>query len=225
MGRYFCLVKGDWEAGLPHLAQGDDPALRALAEDDLKQTPPVWKPAAGVAPPAQVPAAAAMKLADAWWDLAQKAHDQERDCMLVRAGYWYEEVAAGPEAGQYSTKLDLRRQALAKQGIEVPPARVVMNSIGMPLVLIPPGEFEMGATPEEIQWALAEGKHKSKLVLTEAPWRAVKISKPFYLATYHVTQAEYERVMGVNPSAFTEKQMDMSVFKPPLAKSKFSITP
>ena len=57
LGRYFCLVKGDWEAGLPHLAQGDDPDLKALAEEDLKQTPPVWKPAAGVASPAPVPAA------------------------------------------------------------------------------------------------------------------------------------------------------------------------
>ena len=34
---------------------------------------------------------------------------------------------------------------------------------------------------------------------------------------YQVTQAEYEKVMGVNPSAFTEKQMDASAFKPPLA--------
>jgi formylglycine-generating enzyme required for sulfatase activity len=96
------------------------------------------------------------------------------------------------------------------------------NSIGMRLVLIPPGEFEMGSTPDEIQWALEEGKkyavdkHYPEHVPTESPRHHVKISKPFYLATYPVTQAEYEKVMGVNPSAFTEKQIDASTFKPPL---------
>jgi formylglycine-generating enzyme required for sulfatase activity len=44
----------------------------------------------------------------------------------------------------------------------------------------------------------------------------VKITKPFYLAMYQVTQGEYEKVMGTNPSAFTEKQVDVSTFKPPL---------
>ena len=37
---------------------------------------------------------------------------------------------------------------------------------------------------------------------------------------YPVTQAEYEKVMGVNPSAFTEKQMDVSGFQPPLPKEQ-----
>lgn len=44
----------------------------------------------------------------------------------------------------------------------------------------------------------------------------MKISKPFYLAMYHVTQGEYEKVMGVNPSAFCAKQMDAAAFQPPL---------
>jgi formylglycine-generating enzyme required for sulfatase activity len=44
----------------------------------------------------------------------------------------------------------------------------------------------------------------------------VKITKPYYMAIYPVTQGEYEKIMGVNPSAFTEKQMNASAFKPPL---------
>jgi formylglycine-generating enzyme required for sulfatase activity len=31
------------------------------------------------------------------------------------------------------------------------------NSLGMPLVLIPPGEFEMGSTDEVVKSALEEG--------------------------------------------------------------------
>src|SRR5262249_20941083 len=34
-GKYLCFRKGDWEAGLPLLAAGKDPALQALAKKDL----------------------------------------------------------------------------------------------------------------------------------------------------------------------------------------------
>jgi formylglycine-generating enzyme required for sulfatase activity len=47
--------------------------------------------------------------------------------------------------------------------------------------LIPPGEFDV---------FLFEGK------------RRVRITKSFYLGAYEVTQAEYERVVGENPSSF-----------------------
>jgi formylglycine-generating enzyme required for sulfatase activity len=48
----------------------------------------------------------------------------------------------------------------------------------------------------------------------------VRISKPFYLAMYPVTQAEYQKVMGTNPSAFTEKQVDVStLINPPLPEA------
>jgi formylglycine-generating enzyme required for sulfatase activity len=221
LGRYLCLAKGDWETGLPHLARGDDAELKALADDDLKHIPLRWRPEAGVRPPAPVPAAAAMKLADRWWDRAEKASGRERECMLVRAGYWYEEVAAGPEAAQYSSTLDLRRRALAKQAIEIPHKTVMVNSLGMPLVLIPAGQFEMGSTPAELAWAEAGGKRDKAIewyferVSHEAPQHRVEISKPFYLGMYAVTQAEYEKVMGVNPSAFTARQMPDSAFKTP----------
>jgi serine/threonine-protein kinase len=97
------------------------------------------------------------------------------------------------------------------------------NSIGMKLVFVPPGEFEMGSTPEEVQWAL-EYAQKNKItdkyyldrVPSEAPRHQVKISKPFYLAMYPVTQMEYQKVMGTNPSSFTEKQVEVATFKPPL---------
>ena len=55
------------------------------------------------------------------------------------------------------------------------------NAIGMKLVLIPPGEFVMG-----------EGGDAHKVCIT----------KPFYLGKYEVTQEEWERVMGNNPSEF-----------------------
>ena len=48
----------------------------------------------------------------------------------------------------------------------------------------------------------------------------MKIGKPFYLAIYPVTQGEYEKVMGINPSAFSAKQMEASAFQPPLSEAE-----
>ncbi len=70
--------------------------------------------------------------------------------------------------------------------------REVTNSIGMKLVLIPPGEFMMGSPEDE------DGRSD-----VEGPQHRVRITKPFYLAVYPVTQEEYERMMGTNPSYFS----------------------
>ena len=62
----------------------------------------------------------------------------------------------------------------------------------MKLALIPAGEFLMGAATE-----------RRKPGNDEKPQHRVKITKPFYLGTYEVTQREFERVMGRNPSWFS----------------------
>ncbi|MGA2035202.1 MAG: SUMF1/EgtB/PvdO family nonheme iron enzyme, partial [Thermoguttaceae bacterium] len=84
----------------------------------------------------------------------------------------------------------------------------ITNSIGMKLVLIPPGEFDMGATPEEIARALEEGKKNQEgpayldRLPGEGPRHRVRISRPFCLGEYPVSQKEYSIVMGWNPSAY-----------------------
>jgi formylglycine-generating enzyme required for sulfatase activity len=101
------------------------------------------------------------------------------------------------------------------------------NSIGMEFVLIPPGEFDMGSTKEEQAWMIDRMKKEkggsesalgesASFIASESPVHRVKITWPFYLGKYPVTQAEYERVMGINPSAFAGKPLDGSTFVPPL---------
>jgi formylglycine-generating enzyme required for sulfatase activity len=68
----------------------------------------------------------------------------------------------------------------------------VENSVGMRLTVIPSGEFMMGAPDDEL------GSR-----IDERPVHQVKISTPFLLGVYEVTQAEYEKVTGVNPSYFS----------------------
>ena len=66
----------------------------------------------------------------------------------------------------------------------------ITNSIGMKLVLIPKGTFMMGSPETEKGRQENETQHE------------VTISKDYYLGVYEVTQAQYEKVMGKNPSHF-----------------------
>ena len=66
-------------------------------------------------------------------------------------------------------------------------AQTFRNSLGMEFVLIPAGEFQMGSSTGEV---------------AAKPPHMVRISTPFYLGKYEVTQAQWHAVMGTNPSAF-----------------------
>jgi len=63
----------------------------------------------------------------------------------------------------------------------------VVNSVGMLLVPLPAGEFQMGSPTSEAGPNSSETPHP------------VKITKPFYLGVYEVTQQQYEKVMGARP--------------------------
>ncbi len=84
---------------------------------------------------------------------------------------------------------DRRYLAAASRPAEAPARdeKLVKNSIGMELVLIPAGEFMMGTPETESDRYSKEIQHR------------IRITKPFYLGKHEVTQAEYERVMGTNP--------------------------
>ncbi|MGB2614610.1 MAG: SUMF1/EgtB/PvdO family nonheme iron enzyme [Phycisphaerae bacterium] len=67
---------------------------------------------------------------------------------------------------------------------------IVHEATGIELVFIPVGEFLMGSPASEAQRNDDETQHR------------VIISRPFYLGKYEVTQGEWQRVMGSNPSNF-----------------------
>ncbi len=67
----------------------------------------------------------------------------------------------------------------------------IKNSVGMTLVRVPAGEFVMGAADSE-----------KGMTYNEQPQHRVRITKPFYLGTHEVTQAEWTAVMRRNPSWF-----------------------
>ena len=76
--------------------------------------------------------------------------------------------------------------------------KTITNSVGMKLVLIPKGTFTMGSPIEEEGADNDEEQHQ------------VTISKDYYLGVTEVTQGQYEKVMGTNPSYFQKRVIGKS---------------
>jgi hypothetical protein len=82
---------------------------------------------------------------------------------------------------QASALIDLNRLANTVDGYEPKPNYIVKSALGMELIWCPPGGYVLG-----------EGDESHQVILTRG----------FYLGKYEVTQEEYEKVMGNNPSKF-----------------------
>lgn len=78
---------------------------------------------------------------------------------------------------------------LVKQKVAVA-GKTFTNSIGMKFVLIPPGTFMMGSPFNEPERYDDERQHK------------VMLTKDFYMGTTEVTQGQWRKIMGNNPSYF-----------------------
>ncbi|MDG2383227.1 MAG: formylglycine-generating enzyme family protein [Pirellulaceae bacterium] len=100
-----------------------------------------------------------------------------------------QQISPNPNpAVKAAAQADSDRAAAAKQARALLDKDAVVNSIGMKLKLLPAGEFTMGSP--------------NVLFPDEQPPHQVTLSRPFYLGVYEVTQAEYQQVMGKNPSKF-----------------------
>jgi formylglycine-generating enzyme required for sulfatase activity len=85
-----------------------------------------------------------------------------------------------------------RRQAeaAAQLGLPVEKAIDLGDGVKLELVLIPAGRFRMGSQKNEKDRSYDEKQH----------W--VVITKPFYMEKYEVTQEQWKKVIGANPSTF-----------------------
>ena len=83
---------------------------------------------------------------------------------------------SAPEKRTLTDLLDINYQSKTNLKNEI------VNRFGMKFRLIPPGSFLMGGDAEN-----------------ERPRHMVKITRPFYIGVYEVTQKQYDQVMGPNP--------------------------
>ena len=106
------------------------------------------------------------------------------------------------------------------------------NSIGMELVLIKPGQMQVGVfqpvCPQpgsgrggrgdpRAQWTEADYQRCEELAGRDAsPGFTVDIKRPYYIGKHEVTQDQWTRVMGKNPSAFQGSKVTDEAGKHPV---------
>jgi len=187
---------------LIYLGERDDPAEAAkLVTADLDERMRTYLPLAAK-PVADLDEIACLELANWYADLADKASAAGKGILLGRAKEAAErflELHTAQDVTRLKGKMLLDK--VAKGAAEVDPRtgaglpkalRLTLGrGVTMKLVLIPAGKFMMGSPDNEAGRAADEG-----------PQREVTISKPFYMGAFEVTQAQYEAIMGVNPSSF-----------------------
>jgi len=107
-------------------------------------------------------------------------HEDSLRLCLAKPGAWRRPTSFA--ADSEVTVLRLNRMEITATNVPQP-LKEITNSIGMQFVLVPAGEFAMGAPIGE------PGRQDD-----EIPQHPVRITKPFWLGVYEVTQLEY--VMG-----------------------------
>ena len=93
------------------------------------------------------------------------------------------------------------------------------NSLGMKFKLIPPGEFMMGFDPKEIDsiknHVIPEGWRQgfAERIAAAAPLHKVRITRPFYIQTYEVTNGQYQKIIGKLPELNDPNTPDMALMR------------
>jgi formylglycine-generating enzyme required for sulfatase activity len=87
-------------------------------------------------------------------------------------------------------------------------AQQMQNSAGVEFMWIPAGSFMMGSSDADVQRAYEQAQReygsnaKLEWFTPEKPAHRVTIAEGFYMGKYEVTQAQWQKVMGTNPSNF-----------------------
>jgi formylglycine-generating enzyme required for sulfatase activity len=107
---------------------------------------------------------------------------------LALLGAWFWNAWTNWQFGEDEAR---RRQVEAARQLGVPVETAVDlgGGVALDLVLIPPGMFDMGSPDGEA------GRSGD-----ESPVHRVRIGRAFYVGKYEVTQEQWEKVMGANPS-------------------------
>ncbi|MGD0785554.1 MAG: formylglycine-generating enzyme family protein [Sedimentisphaerales bacterium] len=98
---------------------------------------------------------------------------------------------------QESPATQQQKMAAAKANLPLEKTIALGNDVTMVFVFIPAGEFEMGSPKSE--------KKRDK---DEGPVHHVKISKPFYMGKYEVTQIQYQTIFHSTEKIFYSKDFN-----------------
>ena len=157
VGQYRCFMKNLWRKGIPMLALGDDPALKNLAVKELK----------GVTDGAEQ-----VKLADAWWELADKKNHLAKKNVLSHAAYCYQE-SVPRLTGLVKEKVEKRLAKLSAAGIGASDGRA--SQPANPEITLLLGEWDIAYWSYRGTWTfLKDGRVLSTNGPKEGKWSLEK---------------------------------------------------
>lgn len=116
--------------------------------------------------------------------------------------------APAPAIAPFTAEEAKQHQAAWAKYLNLPVEKEIQlaNGTVITMVLVPPGEFTMGSTAEQVQefTKLAEtaGFDLTSRLGFESPSRRVRLTQPFYMSKTEITQAQYQTLMGDNPASF-----------------------
>jgi WD40 repeat protein len=113
MGRYFCLVKGNWERGLPMLVKGQDKVFLDIAKRDLAKTQDTR---------------AQLDLGDDYASLAEERKGLEQKMLLKRAHYWYVKCLPSLQSGLNKLRIEKAIEEIARLFPASPTVVVLSNA-------------------------------------------------------------------------------------------------
>ncbi len=111
-------------------------------------------------------------------------------CGMIRGG-----EKPGPHDDERKTAIEkaiaARTECSQRLGLPVE----ITNSIGMKLILVPPGEFMMGSheSAEQVERVFKDYGADAKYYQDEHPRHPVRITRPFYVGAYEVTKDQFRR--------------------------------
>ena len=108
------------------------------------------------------------------------------------------------------TKPDWNKPAASRPAKTPPLKKSIQNTIGMEFLLIPAGSFMMSSHLRPKEVARRFGGEAS-FYECERPQHEVTIGNAFYLQSTPVTQGQWKKVMGKNPSEFKKRGNDCPI--------------
>jgi len=116
---------------------------------------------------------------------------------LAKGSIKLENISSSLELFYRAKLYDIEKQTTSEPSVLKPLQtqnfKHVVNSLGMEFILLPSGEFQMGAL-----------EYDTKADHTEKPIHTCKINTHFYIAKFPTTQENWEKMMGKNPSKFID---------------------
>ena len=226
-GRFLCFVRGQWQAGLPMLAKGSDETLADLAKreanrqvdaDEMLALGDAWWE---YSDDLNEVLAKQVRLHAAHWyqrglpkfEGLQRAKVEKRigetksfttplyDSTAAVAASTSTPLSAIPSVTEIpppaSPEFPFSADEARSAQLEWAPLFglddfCTTSKTGIKLVVVPAGEFLRGTPSSEAGRKFDEG-----------PQHIVRITKPMLVGVYEITQREYAKVMGYNPSRYS----------------------